>query len=109
MNIINISQASDKYIYTEKYINNTQLLYIGKCIGITNDNMLIMEKSYYFTIPSNNALKCFCYDNKEMIEVNNNMNIYHMSTSEFVNTFRNFVKYDGTQKQDLPNKIVQDI
>ena len=108
MKKIEIKDSINKYIYTTYNKSGYQILYIGKCVD-RNENTLLFDKSYFFTIPIDNHVNCFCYDTNNSIEVTNDMTLYELTMGEYVDTFRNFVTYHGVYKDKLPTKIVADI
>ena len=60
-------------------------------------------------IPKNENCKAFVYDNPQKIIIKPIDILYEMSFSEYVNTFREFVKNEGKLVKELPSKIIQDV
>ena len=114
----NIYKSSEilngKYLYVKK----SNIDYDYHCIFTINDILLNTnhtityktKKCYIFAIPFNKDSKCYLYENNKEITINQSKDIlFEMTFEEFVNTFREFVKYDGYNANSIPTKIIQDI
>lgn len=102
-----------KYIYYKEERDNEYLYFIFTIESIkpNESNKLIIyntNKCYLLYVPKNITSKCFIYDNYNQINILANNDLYEMTFSEFVNTFREFIKIDGKVVSDLPTKIIQD-
>lgn len=104
-----------KYIYFSKKYLDSQVHYIFniKSMDISNGISKIIykcDKAYMFMIPEDKNRKAFLYDNYKEVTVNGLVDVlYEMTFSEYVNTFREFVKNDGKLVCEIPNKIIQDV
>lgn len=103
--------VKDKYLYYKVSKKDTNVYYIFKCKNIISNNPLIYScsKCFVFSVPIENNRKCFVYDNYKIIKLPPKVDLYKLSFTEFVDTFRVFVKNDGKYPNDLPSKIIQDV
>ena len=103
-----------KYIYVCKSNTDNKLLYICKINNIEYDGNItdikyICDKVYVFMIPNDTNRKAFLYDNYTCVSIDGfNDELYELTFSEFVNTFREFITNDGKLVSELPDKIIQD-
>ena len=104
-----------KHIYFSKKYADSYVHYIFSIKSIDNSEGIAnikykCEKVYMFMIPEDRNRKAFLYDNYKEVVVNGLVDIlYEMSFSEYVNTFREFVKNDGKFVYEIPDKVIQDI
>lgn len=104
-NIIN------KYLYYKEERQDSYLYFILIVKSIDYDETNITyytDKCYLLYVPKNLSNKCFVYDNYTKVNISTKIDLYEMTFAEFVNTFREFIKYDGKLASELPSKIIQD-
>ena len=99
-----------KYAYIKKTIKDVDIHQIFKITGLDpEDNMTYMvEKYFYFCIPQNKNIKCFCYTGKDRMKYDYKDEMYILDDDEYLNTFREFVKNDGKTSNEIPSKLIQD-
>jgi len=113
-NIYTSKEILNKHIYYKTENNNSFLYYIFtiKSIDLEINSPKITyytDKCYVFMVPKNNESTAFIYDNYDQVTIKPSDVLYEMSFSEYVNTFREFIKNDGKKVYELPSKIIQDI
>lgn len=107
-------ELKGKYIYFSKSYQDSQLYYIFRIESIDASNGISKikyncSKVYLLMVPNDKSRTVFLYDNYKEVIVNGLYDVlYEMTFSEYVNTFREFVKSDGKRGSELPNKIIQD-
>jgi hypothetical protein len=77
----------------------------------------VLETSccYRFIVPhysdysSMKQLKCYLYSDLTDININAQDELFIMSHEEFVNTYMVFLNFDGHHKEEIPDKIIQDV
>lgn len=94
-------ERSDSYLYYIFTINNIELQEDESIIYKTN-------KCYMLYVPKNKELKAYVYDNYDKVTITLKHELYEMTFTEFVNTFRTFVNNDGKSVVELPTKLIQD-
>ena len=102
-----------KYIYYKEERQDSYLYYICYVKDIdfndaTNNIIYYTNKCYLLFVPKNKDLKAFVYDNYDKINISVKFDLYELTFTEFVNTFRTFIDNDGKQVSELPSKIIQD-
>ena len=102
--------VKDNYLYYKNHTKDNDVYYIFKCKNIISNNPLVYgcSRCFVFSVPVENNRKCFVYDNYKKIELPTTADLYKLSFTEFVDTFRVFVQNDGKYPNDLPIKIIQD-
>ena len=103
----------DKYLYYKEERNDSNLYYIIKINSIdfdqnSQDITYLVDKCYLLYVPKNDELKAFVYDNYTKVDISKDSDLYEMSFTEFVNTFRVFVNNNGKLVSELPSKLIQD-
>ena len=100
----------DSYAYIKQSNKDMDIHHIFKIIGLKESSPIIynVDKHYYFTVPFNEQCKGFCYAGNNYIELGWNDKLYIMSVSEYIDTFRAFIKNDGKSKNEIPSKLIQD-
>lgn len=112
-NIYASSEMIDKYIYFKRDNKDAFLYYIFsiKSINVEDDKPNIIydtKKCYLLFVPKDENRQVFLYDNYKSISISNNDELFELTFTEFVNTFRVFVKNDMKLTKELPTKIIQD-
>lgn len=103
-----------KYIYFKDERPDSNLYYIltVKSIEVDSDNsdeiIYLTHKCYLLFVPKNKECKIHLYDNYDKVKISSKFDLYEMTLSEYVNTFREFIKNDGKFPEELPSKIIQD-
>ena len=104
----------NKYIYYKDERTDSYLYYIFSIKTIDPEfdypNITYFtNKCYLLYVPKNKDCQVFVYDNYDRVNVSPNKDLYELTFSEFVNTFRIFIENHGKKANDLPDKIIQDI
>lgn len=102
--------VKDNYLYYKNRIKDNDVYYIFKCENIISNSPLVYgcSRCFAFSVPVENNRKCFLYDNYKRIELPPRVDLYKLSFTEFVDTFKVFVQNEGKYPNDLPDKIIQD-
>ena len=93
-----------KKILIERNIKTDKIYYILKLTNSQEENYNVQffgERQYYFSIPTDNRTKCYCYNNISTIDIEWDDKVYVISEDEYLDIFRKFVKYDGTDKNNI--------
>ena len=107
------SDLINKYIYYKEERRDSYLYFILNVKNIdfneiTNNIIYYTNKCYLLNVPKDLTQKAFVYDNYTKVNISNNFDLYEMSFTEFVNTFRIFINNDGKLVSELPVKLIQD-
>ncbi len=107
------SEIIGKYLYCKQKTKDAYLYNIFVVDNILKDkytNQITYQVNRYYMlfVPYIEPRKVFIYDTYKTIELKNCDIIYEMSNSEYINTFRCFLKYEGKLNTELPDKIIQD-
>lgn len=100
-----------KYIYYKEERKDAFLYFILVVKSIDHDETNIIyytDKCYLLYVPKNKDLKAYVYDNYQKVNISTKFDLYEMTFTEYVNTFREFIKCDGKLVTELPSKIIQD-
>ena len=101
-----------KYIYYKTKNNEANLYYIfniDSVIPISDITVkYLLKRCFLMFVPIDENRLSFLYDNYTDITISTSDELYELSFSEYVNTFRVFLKNDGKPKKDLPDKLIQD-
>lgn len=103
-----------KYIYFKEERKDSNLYYIltVKSIEVdpinSEDITYFTNKCYLLFVSKNKECRTHIYDNYDKVNISPKFDLYEMSFSEYVNTFREFIKNDGKFPEELPSKIIQD-
>jgi len=100
----------NKYIYLKRENNQYTMYYIFKIDEILSTSPTIYNtpKCFMLSVPKMRGLKAFVYENVNSIELRQQDELYEMTSSEWLNTFRVFVANEGQYVENLPAKIIQD-
>lgn len=103
-----------KYIYYKEERKDSYLYFILIVNSIDFDNSTNIityntDKCYLLYVPKDRERKAYVYDNYKKVNVLTKFDLYEMNFSEFVNTFREFIRCDGKSVSELPDKIIQDM
>lgn len=101
----------NSHIYLKQTIKDGEKLYIGVLDNIDDNVYTInykLSKGFFFFIPTDNKLKGYCYDAKDPVTINKYRDeLYILSDTEYLDTFRAFVKNDGLLKDELENELIK--
>ena len=61
----------------------------------------ILENAYYFSIPSINEIKCYCYDNINKFTFDWQDKVYLIDANTYLTLFRFFVQNDSIEKTNI--------
>ena len=111
--IINTStkELTGSHIYLKRSNKEYDMLYIGVITDVIKDENLLKYKlkhCYMLTVPKEKNRKAYTYENVNEIDIYKDEDLYMLDYDEYIETFRNFVKCEGTYSQDLPEKIIAD-
>ena len=120
-NDINI--LCSKYIYMKRtFISGTDydtyyLMKVSDVSSFDTYGELVLHTSlcYRFIVPHYNdyvsmkQLKCHLYGDISDVPITIQDELFEMSYDEFVNTYMVFINHDGHYKENLPDKIIQDV
>ena len=104
----------NKYIYVKLEKSDSNLYYIFSIKSIDSEidypNIVYYtNKCYLMYVPKNNECRAFVYDNYDKVSISMNDELYELSFSEFVNTFRTFIQNHGKYPNELPSKLIQNV
>lgn len=101
-----------KYVYYKTKNNDANLYYIfniESVIPISDYEVkYILSRCFLMFVPFDENRTSFLYDNYNDITIRTNGELYELTFSEYVNTFRVFLKNDGKLVKELPDKLIQD-
>jgi hypothetical protein len=118
-----VSILCGKYIYMKRTFtmgsdyDTYYLMKIRDILSLETYCEFVLETSlcYRFNVPHYNdyasmkQLKCHLYDDVTEVPITVQDELFVMNYEEFVNTYMIFRNFDGHYKEELPDKIIQDI
>ena len=103
------SSLLNNYMYMKRDTTEYDVYYIFRLDEIiaTNPPEYVVYKCYALHIPKENKKKCIVKDDVYNIQLRTYDTIYILDRDEYINMFRNFVKYEGLFKEELPEDIMK--
>ena len=103
------SSLLNNYMYMKRDTTEYDVYYIFRLDEIiaTNPPEYVVYKCYTLHIPKENKKKCIVKDDVYNIQIRTYDTIYILDRDEYINMFRNFVKYEGLFKEELPEDIMK--
>ena len=100
----------NKFGYIKKTTKDMYIYQIFKIVGLNelDDHAFNVEKYFYFCVPIEKNIKCFCYTGSAVLKYNYKDELYILDDDEYLDTFREFIKNDGKLNTNLPSKLIQD-
>lgn len=100
----------NKYIYLRRENKQYIMYYIFKIGEITSITPTIYKttKCFMLSVPKTKGCKAFVYKDINSVEVKPQEELYEMTQSEWLDTFRVFVANEGQYVENLPSKLIQD-
>lgn len=103
----------NKHIYTKISNEENDLYYIFTPRMIEeiykNEYKFTCKNCYILMVPKKDDCRTYMYDDTNTVIANIYTNdIYELTFSEFVNTFRTFLDSDGKFPNEIPSKLIQD-
>ena len=103
------SSLLNNYMYMKRDTTEYDVHYIFRLDEIitTNPPEYVVYKCYMLHIPKENKKKCIVKDDVYNVQLRTYDTIYILDRDEYINMFRNFVKYEGLYKEELPEDIMK--
>jgi len=95
-----------KKMLVKRNINNYEVYYIFSIKDLLiseniDQSTYILENAYYFSIPSINEIKCYCYDDINKFKFNWQDKVYLIDANTYLTLFRFFVQNDAKEKTNI--------
>ena len=101
-----------KYIYYKSKSSDANLYYIFNIESVIPINeteiKYKLKRCFLMYVPVDENRTSFLYDNYKDITIYVSSELYELTFTEYVNTFRVFLQNDGKVVKELPDKLIQD-